>query len=154
VADAGAADRGMSPVVGKAMEATVVVLYVGLVAATLYGGAVAEYRGAAGAEVAERTLADAAADIEAAVPPTATVASVRLAVDLPATIAGSAYRVRAEADSGDRVLVLEHPDPAVSTTTPLVLPARVVRVTGEWESGDTAEIRVESTDGGLEVRLA
>jgi hypothetical protein len=154
VADAGAADRGMSPVVGKAMEATIVVLYVGLVAATLYGGAVAEYRGAAGAEVAERTLADAAADIEAAVPPTATVASVRLAVDLPATIAGSAYRVRAEADGGDRVLVLEHPDPAVSTTTPLVLPARVVRVTGEWESGDTAEIRVESTDGGLEVRLA
>ena len=89
MADAGAADRGMSSVVGKAMEATIVVLYVGLVAATLYGGAVAEYRGAAGAEVAERTLADAAADVEAAVPPTARAASVRLAVDLPAIIAGS-----------------------------------------------------------------
>ncbi len=150
----GAADRGMSPVVGKAMEATVVVLYVGLVAAALYGGAVAEYRGAAGAEVAERALADAATDVEAAVPPTARAASARVTVDLPATIAGSAYRVRATNDGGDRVLVLEHPDPAVSTTTPLVLPDRVVRVTGEWESGGTAEVRVESTDGGLEVRLA
>ena len=142
--------RAVAPVVGKAMEATLVVLYLGLVTTTLYAGAVPEYRAAAGAEVADRTLADAATDLETAVPPTATAATVRLEVALPGTIAGRGYRIRVH----ESALVLDHPDPAVATRTPLVLPDRVVRVTGEWRGGTDAAIRVETVPGGVEVRLA
>lgn len=144
------ADRATSPVVGKALEATIVVLYLGLVTATLYGGAVPEYRANAGGEVAERTAAHVASVIERAVPPAAVDAERRLEVDVPGTIAGDAYRVRVE---GDRV-VLDHPDPEVATTTPLVVSDRVVEVTGSWESGGSTSVRVATVDGGLEVRLA
>lgn len=141
--------RGAVPVVSKALEAALVVLYIGLVTAALYGGVVPEYRAAAGGEVAERTVAGAAADVESAVPPGAVAADVRAEVELPATIAGAAYRVRAD---GDR-LVLEHPDPAVGASAPLVLPDRVASVEGTWESGGTAHVRVRTTAEGLEVRL-
>lgn len=145
-----ASDRAISPVIGKSMEATLVVLYIGLVTTALYGGAVPEYRAEAGSEVAERTLADAATDIEAAVPPDATGATVTREVGLPATIAGEAYRVQAD---GDR-LVLDHPNPAIDETVPLVLPARVTEISGTWRSGEGARVVVTTTDGGLEVRLA
>jgi hypothetical protein len=135
--------------VGKALEATLVVLYVGLVTATLYGGAVPEYRTTAGEEVADRTAAHAAATIERAVPPEAVAADSRVDVDLPGTIAGAAYRIYVE---GGRV-VLDHPDPDVSTTVPLVVPDRVLEVEGSWESGGSSSVRVVSVDGGLEVRL-
>lgn len=143
------ADRAVSPVVGKALEATIVVLYLGLVTATLYGGAVPEYRTAAGQEVAERTAANAATEIQDAVPPGTVVAATRVEVELPATVAGEAYRITVD---GDR-LVLEHPDPDVATSVPLVLPARVENVSGSWESGDSTHVRVLSTDEGLEVHL-
>lgn len=143
-------DRATSPVVGKALEATIVVLYLGLVTAALYGGALPEYRTAAGGEVAERTAAHAAASIERAVPPEADTAETRLEVDVPETIAGEAYRISVE---GDRV-VLEHPDPGVSTTAPLVVPDRVDDVTGSWQSGGSTSVRVTTVEGGLEVRLA
>ena len=142
-------DRAMSPVVGKAMEATVVVLYVGLLTAVLYGGVVPDYRAAAGEEVAERTVSHAAAEIEAAVPPPAAAAAVRVDVEVPATVAGEPYRIYAD----DGRLVLEHPDAAVSTAVPLVVPDRVVAVTGAWRSDAPTRIRVATTDGGLEVRL-
>lgn len=143
------ADRATSPVVGKALEATIVVLYLGLVTATLYGGAVPEYRATAGGEIADRTAAHVAATIERAVPPGATTAETRLEVDLPGTIAGEAYRVHVERGR----VVLDHPDPDVSTTTPLVVSDRVVHVMGSWESGGSTSVRVTSVDGGLEVRL-
>lgn len=141
--------RGMSPVVGKAMEATLVVLYIGLVTTTLYAGAIPEYRSAAGEEVAERTLADAATDIEASVPPETVRASVRIDVDLPPTIAGDSYRIHA---NGTR-LSLEHPNPAIHASVPLVVPGRVDSVTGTWNGGEEASIRVVKTDSGLEVTL-
>lgn len=144
------ADRAISPVIGKSMEATLVVLYLGLVTTALYGGAVPEYRAEAGSEVAERTLADAATDIEAAIPPEAEGVTVSRKVELPATIAGEAYRIRID---GNR-LVLEHPNPAIDETAPLVLPERVVAVSGTWQSGETARIVVTTADAGLEVRLA
>jgi hypothetical protein len=144
------ADRAISPVIGKSMEATLVVLYIGLVTTALYGGAVPEYRAEAGSEVAERTIADAATDIEAAVPPEAVGATVTREIELPATIAGEAYRVHAD---GDR-LVIDHPNPTIDETVPLVLPERVVSVSGTWQSGEDAQVVVTTTDGGLEVRLA
>lgn len=143
------ADRAVSPVVGKALEATIVVLYLGIVTATLYGGAVPEYRTAAGQEVAERTAANAATEIQDAVPPESAVAETRVEVELPATIAGEAYRVTVD---GDR-LVLEHPDPDVATSVSLVLPERIDAVSGSWESGDSTYVQIVSTDGGVEVRL-
>lgn len=146
------ADRAISPVIGKSMEATLAVLYIGLVTTALYGGAVPDYRAEAGGEVAERTLADAATDIEAAVPPEATDATATRDVELPATIAGEAYRIRAD-DAGDR-LTLDHPNPEISGSVPLVLPERVVTVSGTWQSGEDARIVVRTVEGGLEVRLA
>lgn len=143
-------DRAISPVIGKSMEATLVVLYIGLVTTALYGGAVPEYRAEAGSEVAERTLADTATDIEAAIPPEATTATVTRETELPATIAGEAYRIRANDDR----LVLDHPNPSVEATAPLILPERVVAVSGAWQSGAEARLVVATTDGGLEVRLA
>ncbi|MFQ3320288.1 MAG: hypothetical protein ACI8UR_000437 [Natronomonas sp.] len=139
----------MSPVVGKAMEATLVVLYLGLITTALYGGAVTEYRTAAGNEVAERTVASAAGDIEAALPPNVTTADVRVEVDIPATIAGSAYRIQASTER----LVLRHPNPAIEARVPLTLPERVGNVSGAWTSDDPATVRVTTTESGLEVRL-
>lgn len=143
------ADRATSPIVGKAMEATIVVLYLGLVTAVLYGGAVPEYRATAGDEVAERTVAGAAGDIEAAVPPAVTEADVRIQVSLPATIAGEAYRIRASAGR----LILEHPDADVAAEATLVLPERVAAVDGTWESGSENEVRVRTVGDSLEVHL-
>lgn len=143
------AERATSTVVGKAMEATIVVIYVGVISAALYGGVVPAYQGTAGEEVAERTLADAASDVERAVPPESDRAETRLEVELPATIDGAGYRIRAD---GDR-LVLDHPDSAISTETPLVLPERVVAVSGTWNSGGSTTVRVTTTDAGLEVTL-
>jgi hypothetical protein len=144
-----AADRAVSPVVGKSLEATLVVLYIGLVTTALYGGAVPDYRAEAGDEVAERTLAATATDVEAAVPPETAGATVTREIELPATIAGESYRIRA--DEGR--LVLDHPNPEVSAGMPLVLPQRVVTVSGTWRSGDDTRIVVATTEGGLEVRL-
>lgn len=142
-------DRAVSPVVGKALEATLVLLYVGLVTATLYGGAVPEYRTTAGAEIAERTAASAASDIEGAIPPETVGGEVKVGVELPPTVANEAYRIRAGRD----VLVFEHPNPEVSTAVPLVVPDRVSTVTGTWESGGDNRIRVEAADDEIEVYL-
>lgn len=142
-------DRAVSPVVGKALEATLVVLYLGLVTASLYGGAVPEYRTAAGQEVAERTASNAAMEIQGAVPPETAGGESRVDVDLPATIAGEAYHLDVE----DGRLRLDHPNGAVSTSVPLVLSDRVVDVSGTWESGGSTHVRVTSTDEGLVVRL-
>lgn len=143
------ADRAMSPVVSKAMEATIVVLYIGLVTTTLYAGVVPEYRTTAGSEVAERTVADVATDVERAIPPESTRATVDVTVSAPSTIAGDDYRIRAEADR----LVLEHPDPAVSTSIPLVLPNRVVNVSGSWQGADRTRVHARTVDDGLEVQI-
>lgn len=141
--------RAMSPAVGKAIEVTIVVLYVGLVGAVVYGGAVPAYQTAAGEEVAERTLADAATDIESAVPPEARDAEVSVDVELPGAIDGAAYRIAVI----DRRLVLEHPNPAIATEVELVLSERVVEISGTWESGEKANVRVTTTDTGVEVYL-
>ena len=142
-------NRGISPVVGKTLEAGIVVLYIGLMTTVLYGGVAPEFRGAAGDAVAERTVSNAATDIQRSVPPDATAVDVRTEVELPNTIAGSAYRIRAENDR----LVVDHPRPEIDPKAPLVLPERVVSVSGTWESGGQAHVRVVSVDGGLEVHL-
>jgi hypothetical protein len=140
--------RAATPVVAKALEAAIVVLFIGLLTSTLFGGVVPGYRSAAGDAVGERALAGAAARVEQAVPATAD-ATVRLRVDLPATVRDEHYHVR----SDDGALVLDHPHEAVGGRVPLALPDRVVGVEGTWHSAADPVVRVEPTDGGLVVRL-
>jgi hypothetical protein len=143
-------DRAVSPVVGKALEAGVVVLYVGLLTATLYGGVVPDFRSAAGAEVGERVLAQSAERVQQAVPTAASRVEARTRVSLPRTIRGQAYAVRTD----DRALVLDHPAPGVGGRARLALPGAVSSVTGNWSSREPAVVVVRSDGaGGLAVRL-
>jgi len=144
-------NRAVSPVVGKAVEASVVVLYVALLSATLYGGVVPEYRTAAGAEVGERVLAESAQRVQQAVPTDARGVEVRRRVTLPDTIRGRRYAIRV----AGRELVLDHPDDGVGGRVALALPPTVDAVSGDWSSAERAVVVVQSTgDGdGLAVRL-
>jgi hypothetical protein len=142
-------ERATSAVVGKALEAALVVLYVGVLASALFGGAVPEYRSAAGAEVGERVLAEASQRVQQTVPANATAVEARTQVDLPETIRGRSYEVRVDG----RSLVLDHPDPVVAQSTPLALPETVVSVEGNWTSHERAVVAVERADSGLVVRL-
>lgn len=142
-------DRGVTPAVGKTLEAGLVVLFIGLLSTTLFAGAVPAYRTAAGDAVADRTLAGAVERVQQAVPPATREVRVRLRVSLPGTIRGAGYEIRAE----DRTLVLDHPDAAIGGRVPLALPPSVVRVEGAWRSTSAAVVRVETGPEGLAVRL-
>lgn len=141
--------RGITPAVGKAMEVGIVVLFIGVLSASLYGGVVPEYRNAVGDEVADRTVATAAERVEAAVPPSARRVRTAHRVDLPTSIRGAGYRIVVES----RTLVLAHPSPAVSARTRLALPDRVDSVSGSWESGADTVVVVSGTVSGVDVRL-
>lgn len=143
-----AGERGLTPVVSKALSVSLLVLFVGVLATSLYGGAVPDYRDAAGDELGERTLSGAALAVEDAVPPNATDATVQRRVDLPRTIRGSTYEVRAE----NGTLVLDHPR-LPDRRRPLALPSHVVTVSGSWDSAEQTWIRVERVAGGVVVRL-
>lgn len=142
-------DRAAVPAVSKALEVALVVLYVAMVSTALFGGVVPDYRTAAAAEVADRTLADAAAGVEGAVPTGVGRASVRAPVPLPDAIRGATYRVHATGEA----LVLDHPHRAVGGRLALSLPDSVVTVRGTWTSGDETAVVVEQTAGGLAVEL-
>lgn len=142
------ADRGATPVVGKVLELGIVLLYLTLLTTALYGTVLPDYRATAGGEVAERTVSLAAERIQQAVPPPVVDGRATVAVDLPATIAGSAYRIRV----AERHLVLDHPDSAGARTR-LALPRRVVSVEGSWASGADPVVRVHSVEDGVSVAL-
>lgn len=142
-------DRAVAPVVGKALESGLVLLYVALVASTLFGTVVPDYRTTAGDAVADRALAAAASDVETAIPVAVRSATVRHRVSLPKTIRGTPYVVRAE----NRTLVLDHPNPGVSGRVRLVLPAAVERVQGAWQSDRPAILVVRRTNGSVVVTL-
>jgi len=135
--------------VGKSLEAAIVVVFLGLLTATLFGGVVPDYRTAAGDEVADRTLAAATHRVAGAVPPNGTAVSATARLDLPSTIRGEDYRIRADG----RELVLDHPHAGVGGRAEVALPDHVVSVTGEWYSRRPATVRVEDRPGGVAVRL-
>ncbi|WP_208023479.1 DUF7266 family protein [Halorussus pelagicus] len=146
----GRSDRAVSPVVGKALEASIVVLYIGLLSSTLYGGVVPDYRTAAGAEVGERVLAQSAERVQQAVPTDARAVRVRTEISLPRTIRGETYAVRTD----ERALVLDHPADRVSGRVALALPETVTSVSGNWSSRESAFVIVRNEEtGGLAVRL-
>jgi len=142
--------RALAPVVGKGLEALIVLLYVASLVAALHGGVLPEYRTTAATEVSDRTLATAADRIEAAVPQRASAVSVTRIVTLPDTIDRATYRIRAV----DGALVLDHPDPALSGRVPLALPERVVVVEGSWQSDDRTVVRVRGGGGRVRVILS
>jgi hypothetical protein len=151
----GGADRGVVPVVGKALEVGLVVLYAALVTTALYGGVVPDYRTDAAEATAERALsrvADRVEDVaDAATGADVRRARVRASVDLPPTLRGAGYRVTAASDS----LVLDHPRAGVGARVALVLPPSVDRVGGEWRSGPGEPLVVvaRSADGNGTVEL-
>ncbi|WP_135830665.1 DUF7266 family protein [Halorussus halobius] len=146
----GADERAVAPVVGKALEASIVVLYIALLSSALYGSIVPEYRTAAGAEVGERALAESAQRVQQAVPEDARAVAVRQQVSLPDTLRGRGYDVRAE----NRSLVLDHPEEGVGGRVRLALPETVETVSGNWSSYGPGFVVVRSTpDDGLAVRL-
>lgn len=144
--------RAASPVVGKALEAGIVVLYIGLLLTVLYGGLVPDYRAAAGEEVSDRVLAEASQELQTAVPASET-ATARTDVDLPSQIQGSDYRLRATAQDGQFALVLEHPRQSVNGRIPVLLPEDVTEFEGRWASTDTTVVVVEQREDGRAVKL-
>ena len=120
------ADRAVAPVVGKALEVGLVVLYVGLLTSALYGHAVPGYRSTAGDAMGDRALSTASHRVQQAVPPDARRVDTRMRVDLPKTIRGRRYEVRAV----NRSLVLDHPHRAVGGRQRLALPAPIARSWG------------------------
>lgn len=142
-------NRALSTVVEKLLSLSIVLLYITLLTTVLYGGTVPAYRGAVGAELGERTLAESTARIEQTVPPAGRSVTASRRVSLPATIDGATYEIRAE---GGRV-VLDHPDPDIGGQARPVLPTRVETLTGAWQSGGEMIIRVSGTRGELTIRL-
>lgn len=145
-----ARDRALVPVVGKTLEALIVVLYVASLVTVLHGGVLPEYRTAAAAEVSDRTLVTAADRIEASIPPPSTRVDVTRTVDLPDTIDRATYRIRVV----NGVMVLDHPDDALSGRVPLAIPDRVVTVSGVWKSDEPAAIRVRGDADRVRVMLS
>lgn len=143
-------ERAISPVVGKALEAALVVLYIGMLTAALYGSAVPDYRTAAGEEVGERVLAKVAHHVQQAVPPNATAVRVAVQVDVPRTIRGRPYTIRANG----RSLALDHPNDDVTATATLAVPETVGSIRGNWSSRDASVVTVRRSRTGLAVRLS
>ncbi|MBB6647536.1 DUF7266 family protein [Halobellus ruber] len=144
-------DRGLSPVVGKALELGVGVLFVALLTATLFGAVAPDYRAAVGAELGDRTLAAAADRIEAAVPAAEYQRlDRRVTVALPATIRGDPYRI--VATDGPPSVRLVHPDRGVGGRLRLDLPGSVT-LAGSWRSVSPSRIVVDGTGGTVSVRL-
>lgn len=143
------ADRAVTPMVEKLLTVGIVLVFTSLTATTLVGGAVPEYRDAVGAEVGERVLATATERVEGGVPPPAGRVRATTAVDLPATIRGSAYRIAVR----NRSLILDHPEAGIDGRERLVMPDRVDRVSGGWQSGASTVVAVRGDRDGLIVEL-
>lgn len=135
--------------VGKVLEAAIVVLFIGTMTTALYGGVVPEYRAAAGQEVADRTLVAATSEIEGAVPPNARTVAAETRVTLPAAIRNANYRIVANGTT----IRLDHPDEAIGGARDLALPEYVHRVEGAWRSGAETTVVVETEGEGVVVRL-
>lgn len=142
-------NRGVTPVVEKAVTMGIVLLFIGGVTTTLFGTSVPAYRDAVGAEVGERVLSTAVREVETAVPPNGTAVSSRTHVELPPTLRGTGYGLHVDG----RSLVMTHPDPAIGGRARLSLPTYVTRITGDWQSGAETVVGVNDVDGGVAVVL-
>lgn len=150
-------DRATTAVVGKTLEAAIVVLFIALLSTTLHAGVAPAYERAAGEEMAERTLAAASEEIERATPPERDSVErheleIERRIALPARIASAQYSIAADG----RTLRLVHPRLDIEETTELAIPSAVETVSGTWQSESVTVLVIEDTgnDGDdLAIRL-
>ncbi|AFK18321.1 hypothetical protein E6P09_06020 [Haloferax mediterranei ATCC 33500] len=157
------ARRAVVPVVGKALEAAIVVLFIGLLTTILFGGVVPDHRDAVGHELADKTLSTAAERVEttATVPDAAVRGTHQATVDIPRSIRGSTYRIEfvqnatlaTDANVTAPALVLDHPNDAFDRQLPVTLPESV-SVSGTWDSGTDCVVRVVVDDDETAVELS
>ena len=131
-------NRGLSPVVGKTLAASLAVLYVAGMTALLLNGPVPAGRTAAGGELGERVLATAAGNVESSLPDGDRRVDPRTEVPMPATVRNAGYALELR---GGR-LVFDHPVDALDRETRLSLPANVTVADGDWQSTDRLVVRV------------
>ncbi len=143
--------RGVAPVVGKLLAAGVAVLYIAGTTSLLLGGGgvVPEYRTAAGEELSERVLAEAAAGVERAVPDSEANVDGQVRTDLPVAIRDTRYALVLH----DETLVLDHPDDRLDARTNLSVPSRVDTVESSWKSGNTFVVTVSDDGTNQTVQL-
>lgn len=141
--------RGVSAVVGKALAAGVALLYVAGMTGLLFGGVIPGYETTAGDELADRVLATAAGTVETAVPRADGTATARAAVDLPATIRDTSYRL----ELTGRTLALSHPDPGIGGQIRLSLPSNVTVEDATWHSGELFVVRVSGPAADRQLRI-
>jgi hypothetical protein len=142
-------NRAAAPVVGKLLAAGLAVLYIAGMMGLMLGGVVPEYRTAAGEELSERVLADAAAHVERAVPDSEAEVDVRLRTDLPPTIRDAGYTLVLR----NGTLVLDHPDDELDARTDLSLPPDARAVDSRWDSGEELVVRVSGNGANRTVEL-
>lgn len=130
--------RAMTPVVSKTLVIGIALLYIGGMTTLLFGGVVPDYQRAAGEELAERTAATAAGEIEnTVIDVNGTVERTRI-VELPRRIDDEQYDLKLRG----RVLVLDHPDSDIEVEIHLSVPPELTVVESSWRSGNDLEIRV------------
>lgn len=142
-------NRALSTVVEKLLGLGLTVLFIGLLTTTLFAGSIPAYQAAVGTELGERTLAEATARIEQAVPPETRAATATMRVELPPTLDGATYEIRTDG----RELVLGHPDPDIGDRTRPVFPDHVGALTGSWQSGTPLVVSAAGPRGNLTVTL-
>jgi hypothetical protein len=141
--------RGTTPVVSKTLAIGIVLLYIGGMTTLLYGSVLPEYRTATGEELAERTLAAAAGEIEQSVPEATGEINRTRRVSLPDRIREDRYRIEL---SGER-LRLTHPDGEISPATTLSVPPGTALANSSWESGERLAIRATGPAHNRTVRI-
>lgn len=141
-------DRGLTPVVSEALVIGLVLLYIGLLTALLYGSVIPTYQTASGAEIGDRVLTTATERVEQEIHPSYRL-DARSRVDLPSTINDRAYSIRAT----NRTLVLEHPHPEIGGRTRPALPGSVSAINGSWRSHTPLIIRIMGNETGYRITI-
>lgn len=141
-------DRGLTPVVSETLVIGLVLLYIGLLTAVLYGSVIPEYQTTTGAEISDRVLATATERVEQDVTESYRL-DVRSSVELPSTINDRAYSLRAE----NRTLMLEHPHPEIGGQARPELPESVRAINGSWRSHAPLLIRVVGDETGYRITI-
>lgn len=142
-------NRAVTPVVGKLLVTAIAVLYVAGTVSLLLGVVVPEYRTAAGEELSERTLAEAAATVERAASGSESTIVAYVRADLPPTIRDGSYGLILR----NGTLVLDHHDPRLDTRTKLTLPSGVTTAESSWDSGKTLVVRASEGETNRTVEL-
>lgn len=131
-------ERGVTPAVSKTLAIGIALLYIGGMTTLLFGSVVPGYQSAAGDELAERTLATAAGEIEQSVPEADGTVEQTQTIELPDRIDDERFTL----ELSGRQLVLEHPDREIGGETRLSLPENTFVKDSSWRSGDDLEISV------------